>query len=67
MAKILVTGAMGFIGGYVVEELLKSGYEVIGVDNFGMSGVGDMVYREYGFDVDEIVAAIKAKMKHGRF
>ena len=41
--------------------------DVIGVDNFGMSGVGDMVYREYGFDVDEIVAAIKAKMKHGRF
>ena len=27
--------------------------DVIGVDNFGMSGVGDMVYREYGFDVDE--------------
>lgn len=38
MAKILVTGAMGFIGGYVVEELLKSGYEVIGVDNFSKYG-----------------------------
>lgn len=41
--------------------------DVIGIDNFGLSGSGDMVYREYGFDTDEIVAAIKAKMKHGRF
>lgn len=38
MAKILVTGAMGFIGGYVVEELLKSGYEVVGIDNFSKYG-----------------------------
>lgn len=41
--------------------------DVIGIDSFGMSGTGDMVYREYGFDVDEIVAAIKAKMKNVRF
>ncbi len=41
--------------------------DVIGIDSFGMSGSGDMVYREYGFDVDEIVAAIKAKMKNVRF
>lgn len=31
--KILVTGSMGFIGGYVVEELLNQGWEVIGIDN----------------------------------
>ena len=31
--KVLVTGSAGFIGGYVVDELLAQGYEVLGVDN----------------------------------
>ncbi len=29
----MVTGASGFIGGYIVEELLRSGYEVLGLDD----------------------------------
>ncbi len=29
MKKVLVTGATGFIGGYVIRELLQQGYEVI--------------------------------------
>ncbi len=29
--KVLVTGATGFLGGYVVEELLKHGFEVVGL------------------------------------
>lgn len=38
MTKVLITGAAGFIGGYVVEELLEKGYEVVGVDNFSKYG-----------------------------
>src|SRR5262249_36238348 len=36
--KILVTGAAGFIGGYLVEELLQAGHTVVGLDNFSKYG-----------------------------
>lgn len=36
--KILVTGAAGFIAGYLIEELLESGHEVVGLDNFWKYG-----------------------------
>jgi UDP-glucose 4-epimerase len=36
--KILVTGSAGFIGGYIVEELLHAGHEVVGLDNFSKYG-----------------------------
>jgi len=36
--KVLVTGSAGFIGGYVVEELLNRGHEVVGVDNLSKYG-----------------------------
>lgn len=35
---VLVTGSAGFIGGYVVEELLARGHEVIGLDNHSKYG-----------------------------
>ena len=36
--RILVTGSAGFICGYLVEELLKAGHEVVGIDNFSKYG-----------------------------
>lgn len=36
--KILVSGSAGFIGGYVVEDLLRRGHEVVGVDNYSKYG-----------------------------
>src|ERR1700730_7865741 len=36
--RVLVTGAAGFIGGYLVEELLAHGHEVVGLDNFSKYG-----------------------------
>jgi nucleoside-diphosphate-sugar epimerase len=36
--KILVTGAAGFIAGYVIEELLRHGHQVVGVDNYSKYG-----------------------------
>ena len=38
MKKALVTGSSGFIGGYIVEELLERGYEVVGIDNLSKYG-----------------------------
>ena len=36
--KVLVTGASGFIGGYLVQQLLDREYEVVGVDDHSKYG-----------------------------
>ena len=38
MDKVLLTGSEGFIGGYVVKELLNRGYFVYGIDNLSKYG-----------------------------
>ncbi|HTW96194.1 MAG TPA: NAD(P)-dependent oxidoreductase [Candidatus Methylomirabilis sp.] len=42
--KILVTGSAGFIAGYLVEELLNHGHEVVGVDNYSKYGFVEKSY-----------------------
>lgn len=42
--KLLVTGSAGFIAGYLVEELLNQGYEIIGIDNYSKYGVVEKSY-----------------------
>jgi nucleoside-diphosphate-sugar epimerase len=42
--RILVTGASGFIAGYLIEELLNHGHEVIGIDNFSKYGKVEKSY-----------------------
>jgi UDP-glucose 4-epimerase len=49
MQKVLVTGSAGFIGGYLVEELLRRGYAVVGLDNFSKYG---KVARSYDANPD---------------
>lgn len=36
--KVLVTGAAGFINGYLIPDLLEAGHDVVGVDNFSKYG-----------------------------
>ena len=54
---VLVTGAKGMIGSQLVNDLLKAGYEVIGVDRIG-DEIKDNNYRHYKVDL-----ADKGKLK----
>jgi nucleoside-diphosphate-sugar epimerase len=38
MSTVLVSGSAGFIGGYVVKELLDRGHDVVGIDNYSKYG-----------------------------
>ena len=52
MSKVLITGSAGFIGGYVVEDLLARGHEVVGLDNYSKYGPVTRSYDNhpgYGF------------------
>jgi UDP-glucose 4-epimerase len=54
--KVLVSGSAGFIGGYVVEELLRRGYAVVGIDNYSKYGKVEKSYDghpDYDFYEDD--------------
>ena len=55
--KVLVSGSAGFIGGYVVEELLARGYGVVGIDNYSKYGKVEKSYDsnpDYDFYEDDV-------------
>jgi UDP-glucose 4-epimerase len=45
--KVLVTGASGFIAGYLVPELLEQGHDVVGIDNFSKYGKIEKSYDKH--------------------
>lgn len=47
MEQVLVTGSAGFIGGYVVQELLDQGYGVVGLDNYSKYGKVSKSYDDH--------------------
>lgn len=58
--KVLVTGAAGFINGYLIPELLGAGHEVVGVDDYSKYGPltrsydGDPAYRFVEGDAKDV-------------
>ena len=60
MSTIAVSGSAGFIGGYLVKELLSRGHTVIGIDNYSKYGPvtrsydGDPRYQLVRGDVREV-------------
>jgi nucleoside-diphosphate-sugar epimerase len=73
--KILVTGSTGFIAGYLVEELLGRGREVVGIDNFYKYGKMEKSYdgnpgyalqdRQMGAQIPEVVFLDRRKKDQG--
>src|SRR4051794_25313305 len=45
--EILVTGAAGFVAGYLVEELLARGHRVTGLDNYSKYGPVRKRYQDH--------------------
>lgn len=56
--KWLVTGAAGFIGSNLVEQLLRLGQTVVGLDNFATG---------HRHNVDDVIAAVGTAAKRFRF
>jgi nucleoside-diphosphate-sugar epimerase len=44
VAKVVISGSAGFIGGYVCEELLRRGHQVVGIDNYSKYGKVEKSY-----------------------
>jgi len=57
--RILVTGSAGFIAGYLVEELLAAGYEVVGLDDYSKYGP-----IEHSYDGNPKYRLVRGDAKH---
>ena len=40
--RILVTGCAGLIGSHLVDNLIESGYEVVGIDNLSYGSLNNL-------------------------
>ena len=60
--KVLVTGAAGFITGYLIEGLLSRGHEVVGIDNHSKYG-----RVEKGYDKDKRYIFVEGDCKDAGF
>jgi UDP-glucuronate 4-epimerase len=73
MKKVLVTGAIGFIGYHLTERLLKEGYSVVGIDSINSYYDVRLKYAKLpilGIEEDSIwpnVAYQSTKHKHFKF
>jgi len=54
MSSILVTGALGFIGSHIVEELVSRGHDVVGLDDLS-GGVLDNQIEGATYDINSIL------------
>ncbi|MFJ7827551.1 NAD-dependent epimerase/dehydratase family protein [Psychrobacillus sp. NPDC096623] len=50
--KILVTGAAGFIGSYVVQDLLEKKFSVVAVDNLSTGSLINLPENVFFYDID---------------
>ncbi len=71
MKKILVTGAVGFIGYHLTKKLISEGYDVVGVDNINNYYDPNLKYRKLpilGIDKTQIENnKVYASNKHPNF
>jgi dTDP-glucose 4,6-dehydratase len=62
MAKVLVTGAAGFVGSHLVDSLLADGHDVTGVDNFSTGNPGNIAHladnKSFSFVERDIVTGL---------
>lgn len=62
MAKILITGAAGFIGSQLAYRLHKEQNELILIDNFSYGKMDNLVFDDYDFTNDVIKMDIRDKV-----